>query len=116
METVLHIASAPLTDAAFGDTQESLDGDPRMRELSLATYADGRVEVGIWEITPGRMRDIEVDEASVIVSGRATIAFEDGRSVDVGPGDLLFLQAGDRTLWTIHETLRKVFVIALPPS
>jgi hypothetical protein len=113
METVVHIASAALTEAPFGDTQQSLDGDPTIGELSLARYADDRVEVGIWEITPGRMRDIEVDEASVIVSGRATIVFDDGRNAEIGPGDLLFLRAGDRTVWTIHETLRKVFVVAL---
>ena len=46
----------------------------------------------------------------VVVSGRATIEVEGGPTLEVTPGSVGFLRAGDRTAWTVHETLRKVFV------
>ena len=51
------------------------------------------------------------EQAIVVVSGRATIAFADGRVVEAGPGDALALRAGDRTTWTVHERLRKVYLV-----
>ena len=50
----------------------------------------------------------------VVVSGRATIEFEDGASIDVGPGDVCVLEEGARTVWTVHETLRKAYQITPP--
>lgn len=47
----------------------------------------------------------------VVLSGRATVAFEDGPTLEVGPGDACRLRAGQRTVWTVHETLRKVYAI-----
>jgi len=56
-------------------------------------------------------RDVEADEAFVVLTGRATIEVEGGPTLEVGPGDLGLLPAGARTTWTVHETLRKVYVI-----
>jgi len=67
-------------------------------------------EVGIWVHTVGTSTDVEVDEVFVVISGRATIACENGPTIDVGPGDVVTLAEGTATTWTIHETLRKVFV------
>jgi hypothetical protein len=33
---------------------------------------------------------------------------------DVGPGDVCVLTEGDRTTWTVHETLRKVYQVTAP--
>jgi uncharacterized cupin superfamily protein len=68
------------------------------------------LEVGIWEHTVGASTDVEFDEVFVVISGRATIACEDGPTVDVGPGDVVRLMEGTATTWTVHEPLRKVFV------
>jgi L-alanine-DL-glutamate epimerase-like enolase superfamily enzyme len=38
---------------------------------------------------------------------------EDGPTLKVGPGDMAVLRAGDRTTWTVHETLRKAYAINL---
>jgi uncharacterized cupin superfamily protein len=32
-------------------------------------------------------------------------------ALQVGPGDLAVLHEGDRTTWTVHETLRKAYAI-----
>jgi uncharacterized cupin superfamily protein len=68
------------------------------------------LEVGIWEHTVGTSTDVEVDEVFVVISGRATIACEGRPPVEVGPGDVVTLAEGTATTWTVHETLRKVYV------
>jgi uncharacterized protein len=35
-----------------------------------------------------------------------------GPTYDVGPGDLVVLRRGAQTVWTVHRTLRKVYVTA----
>jgi uncharacterized cupin superfamily protein len=92
------------------DPEDVLAGDPATasRELMRAT---GTADLGIWEISPGTVTDVEADELFVVLSGSATIAFEDGPTLEVGPGDACRLRAGQRTVWTVHETLRKVYAI-----
>jgi uncharacterized cupin superfamily protein len=67
---------------------------------------------GVWEMTPGAMADVEVDELFVVVSGDATVEFVEPAlpSVDLRPGSVVRLEAGMRTVWTVRETLRKVYV------
>ena len=66
---------------------------------------------GVWEMSAGAMRDVEADEVFVVLSGAATVAFEDPAlpSIDLAPGSIVRLEAGMRTVWTVHETLRKVY-------
>ena len=74
--------------------------------------AFGDVEVGVWEMTPGAMRDVEADEVFVVLAGTATVAFEEPAlpAIELRPGSLVRLTVGMRTLWTVHETLRKIYV------
>jgi uncharacterized cupin superfamily protein len=53
------------------------------------------------------------DELSVVISGSAAIEVEGGPTLRVGTGDMVVLRAGDRTTWTVHETLRKVYAVNL---
>ncbi|MFN8168934.1 MAG: cupin domain-containing protein [Candidatus Nanopelagicales bacterium] len=39
------------------------------------------------------------------------IEVEGGPTLEVGPGDVGLYPAGTRTRWTVHETLRKVYVV-----
>jgi uncharacterized cupin superfamily protein len=105
---VLAAGDAELTTDAL-DPSDVLGGTPQTASRTLWAAAGGAVEHGIWEITPGVVTDVEADELFVVLSGRATIAFEDGPTLDVGPGDVCRLHAGQRTVWTVHETLRKVY-------
>jgi uncharacterized cupin superfamily protein len=109
----LHVADLILDEAEPLEASSVLEGSPTVREATLWTSADDRIERGVWEITEGVVTDVEQDELFVVVSGRATIAVEDGPTLEVGPGDLCVLARGARTTWTIHEPLRKVFQITL---
>ncbi|CAM5341338.1 cupin domain-containing protein [Leifsonia shinshuensis] len=73
------------------------------------------LEVGVWEMAPGTTTDVEADEVFVVIAGRGRVDFPDtGRRLDLGVGDLVRLTAGDRTVWTVTETLRKVYLA--PPA
>lgn len=69
-------------------------------------------QVGVWEMTPGGMRDVEEDEVFVVLAGSATVVFVAPALPDaeLRPGSIMRLQAGMHTRWTVHETLRKAFL------
>lgn len=101
-EVELHMEPLPPVDV--------VSGAPTAGSRVIGRLAG--VEVGIWEMTPGAVRDVEADEVFVVVSGSATIEFDDGREVVVRPGDVMALVQGQRTVWTVTEPLRKVYVTA----
>ena len=86
-----------------------VDGHPRTGVGRLGRFGD--LEVGVWEMTPGVMRDVEADEVFVVLSGSAVVEFEDGaKQLTLSPGDVVYLAEGARTVWTVTETLRKVYL------
>lgn len=91
------------------DSAQVLTGHPTVGTAQIAA-ADG-VEVGVWAHTAGASTDVEADEVFVVLAGRATIEFDDGSALEVGPGDVGILPPGAHTRWTVHEDLRKVYVI-----
>lgn len=95
------------------DPSDVLEGDPVVSAADL-TVARG-VEVGIWEITPGVVTDTEADEIFIVLSGRGTVAFADGEILTLGPGAVVRLRTGERTVWTVTETVRKVYVLLPDP-
>lgn len=74
--------------------------------------AAGVGELGVWEMTPGAMRDTEVDEVFLVIGGAATVEFVDPAlpPVELRPGAIVRLDAGMQTVWTVTETLRKLFI------
>ncbi|MGJ5751737.1 hypothetical protein FB563_7342 [Streptomyces puniciscabiei] len=108
----LHIPEADLEPEPL-DPDQIVSGDPEVTGKVVWQSPDGRQIRGIWQITPGVVTDTEADELFVVISGSATIEVEDGPTLSVGPGDMAVLRAGDRTTWTVHETLRKAYAISL---
>jgi uncharacterized cupin superfamily protein len=90
-------------------------GAPQASGLVLAKSPDGRALAGIWDSTPGTFRWTWTDDETVMVlSGRATVAMEDGRRIELRPGDLAFFERGQSSVWTIHEPFRKGFHTLAP--
>ena len=87
---------------------EVVDGSPTAAVAALGSV--GGTEVGLWEMTEGTARDTEVNEVFVVVSGRGSVEFEDGERIDLAPGVAVRLTAGERTVWTVTERLRKIWV------
>jgi len=87
-----------------------VEGHPHTGLATLGRF--GGLEVGVWEMTPGVMRDVEADEIFVVLSGAATVEFADGTAaLTLKPGDVVRLAAGAETVWTVTETLRKVYLV-----
>ncbi|GAA2134555.1 cupin domain-containing protein [Nocardioides bigeumensis] len=91
------------------EADDVLGGTPKTAELTVTAL--GGVEVGIWEITPGTVKDVEKDEAFVVLTGEGTITFASGEVVELSPGSLVRLHAGEETVWEVRSTIRKVYVV-----
>ena len=103
---ILATATTQLPAAAL-DPVQVIDGTPATGVLDLA---DSGFACGLWEHSVGTSTDVEADEVFVVLSGRARIDIEGQESIDIGPGDVVQLEAGTRTTWQIHEDLRKFWV------
>ncbi|QIB46422.1 cupin domain-containing protein [Streptomyces aureoverticillatus] len=108
----VHIPDVELEEEPL-DPEQIVSGEPVVTGKVLWESADGKQLRGIWQITPGVVTDTEANELFVVVSGRATVAVEGGDILEIGPGDAAVLREGDRTTWTVHETLRKAYHITL---
>ncbi|MEV6862200.1 cupin domain-containing protein [Streptosporangium subroseum] len=91
------------------DPTQILAGSPRVSSIELWSSPDGTQSRGIWEITPGTVTDVERDEIFVVLSGRATVEVEGGATIELVPGSVCLLADGAKTIWIVHETLRKVY-------
>lgn len=91
-------------------------GAPCTGTRELEAFAG--VEVGIWEMTEGGMRDIEAEELFVVTAGNATLVIhhQEGRdeTIQLVPGALVRLSEGLKTTWAVTSPLRKVYF--LPPT
>lgn len=85
-------------------------GAPSTGIRELGPFAG--VEVGIWEMTEGTAVDTEADEVFIVIAGSARVGFVEPAmpSIEVQAGSVVRLAAGMQTLWTVHETLRKVYI------
>jgi uncharacterized protein len=97
-------------DGAPVEAAQVVAGAPQTGFAVLDESGGG--ELGVWEMTPGAMSDVEADETFVVLSGSATVEFTDPPlpPIDLRAGSVVRLEAGMRTTWTVHETLRKVYL------
>jgi uncharacterized cupin superfamily protein len=106
--TVIHAAGHPLEHEPVPPGQ-SIAGNPTTAATAIGDF--GGLEVGIWEMSPGVMSDVEAAELFIVLSGYATVAFTDGTpDMVLGPGDVVRFGAGTETVWTVTETLRKIYL------
>jgi len=88
--------------------EQRIEGNPQTGFAALGRF--NGTEVGVWEMTPGVMRDVETDEVFVVLTGLGTVEFEQtGQTVKLEVGDVVRLRKGQQTVWTITETMRKVY-------
>ena len=85
---------------------------PGCPPMSIWRWAEGEVEIGIWECEPGVLEGPppDADAMMFMVAGRATLAHDDGEW-DLAPGSLWATPRGWAHRWRIHQTVRKLFVV-----
>lgn len=90
----------------------SLDGQ---LESSVDVWVsdDGLLETGVWECSPGTFTATRdgYDEVATILAGSATVVDSLGVTIEIGPGSVIVTPAGWTGTWTVHETLRKTYVL-----
>lgn len=102
-----------MTDAAtLTVVHELVDPDQIVAGAPTTGIHELDASTGVWEMSPGSMSDVEVDEVFVVLAGEATVDFIDPAraSIELRAGAVVRLEAGMRTVWTVRETLRKVYV------
>ncbi|MGX6604580.1 cupin domain-containing protein [Micromonosporaceae bacterium Da 78-11] len=88
-------------------------GSPTTGATTVTTLGGpGGIEVGVWEMSAGSVRDVEVDEVFLVLAGRATIAVDGAAPITVTTGDLVRLTAGTATVWQVTEPIRKLYIAA----
>ena len=106
---IVHAASVDLEHVPV-EPDQVVAGAPTTGHLVLDD--DGSRTVGVWEMSVGAMRDVEADEIFVVLAGAATVEFEHPTLAPIvlAPGSAVRLEAGMRTVWTVRQTLRKLYV------
>ena len=91
---------------------QRLAGTPATGAVRLGTV--GGANIGVWEMTAGGMRDVEVDEVFLVIDGEATVTWTrpDGTetTIELRPGVLCRLEAGMTTRWDVTRNLRKFYL------
>ncbi len=106
------ILSAPLGAHTPVDTNL-----PNGARQALWEWGDAQVEVGIWECTPGALHGPtgDYDEMMYVVCGRGTVT-HDGGEYDLAPGTAWVTPRHWPYTWTVHQTVRKLYVIDHRPG
>jgi uncharacterized cupin superfamily protein len=115
--SIVHIKAPMQTPlAAFGAavTAPPVGDAPRVQLFTKDEFeaADGSVEAGTWEATPGRFaRSIINAEFAQFLAGHATFTTAAGIAYEFRAGDAAYFPPNTQGVWTIHDTVRKTFVI-----
>ena len=104
----LHAAAAVELSHDPVPTDQVVEGAPTTGYAALGEFA-GR-EYGVWEMSVGAMSDVEEDELFIVISGTGQLQLEGGETRTLVAGVVGRLEAGQRTVWTVTSTLRKVYV------
>jgi uncharacterized protein len=114
MSTAPHIGQISdlddLTD--WGEIPTMIEGTSRTSGRLLHKGADGQSECGLWVCTPGKWAcHVTRDEFCHFLTGRATYEHEDGEVIEIAPDTAAFFPQGWKGICTVHETVRKVYMI-----
>ena len=108
----LDIPAADLAQKPLGQpSAEPLTGEILTR---AAVFLDNEtVTAGTWECEPGASRWEFTTRGEVIyvIKGSMTVHEDGGEAVKLTVGSSCIFPIGWKGVWTVHETLRKVFVV-----
>ena len=104
-------AAARLLSGDVLDHDTEADGASSALATAHASITKlGTTSIGLWDAGPGVDVDVELDEVFLVLAGAGTLTFADGSTIDLRPGVLVRLSAGDRTHWVVESRLRKLYI------
>jgi uncharacterized protein len=91
----------------------SIEGNQMEASITLASHDGGRLEIGVWECTPGRFTADRSKSAEFcqFIAGKVEMTHADGTRVTLGAGDAIDLPLGWKGEWRVIEHVRKLYVI-----
>jgi len=96
----------------WGEIPTMIEGQSRTSGRLLHKGADGRSECGLWCCTPGTWAcHVTRDEFCHFLEGRCTYTRDDGEVIEITPGTAAFFPEGWKGTCTVHETVRKLYMI-----
>ena len=99
--------------ADWGPVAEPVEGVSRTSGVLLHKGPGGSPEAGIWVCTPGTWRcHVTADELCHFLAGRCTYTHDSGEVIEIAPGTAAFFPRGWTGTCRVHETVRKVYMIA----
>lgn len=114
MTTVPRITS-PQTEnnlVDWGPVPTMIDGKSMTSGKLIHKGPHGQSECGIWVCTPGTWDcHVTKDEFCHFLLGRATYEHETGEIIEIRPGTAAFFPKDWKGKCTVHETVRKVYMI-----
>ena len=111
-----HPILRPRREAVGQPSAEPLTGEILTR--SQVFFDEPQITSGTWECEPGSSRWEFTTRGEVIyvLSGRMTVEEDGGTPVELTAGSSCIFPIGWCGVWTVHETLRKVFVVYRPTA
>lgn len=109
---VMHdpLSVGELTD--WGEIPSMIEGHSLTSGKLLHKGEDGRSECGIWLCTPGKwLCEVTRDEFCHFLEGSCTYVRDDGEVIEITPGTAAFFPEGWKGVCTVHETIRKLYMI-----
>lgn len=109
---VMHepLAQTDLKD--WGVIPTMIEGASRTSGKLLHKGPDGRSECGLWVCTPGKWAcHVTRDEFCHFLEGRCTYVHESGEVIEIAPDTAAFFPQDWRGVCTVHETIKKVYMI-----
>jgi uncharacterized cupin superfamily protein len=108
---------APPPDKGRASPEILIAGDYATTTWNHFTGENDRLYCGVWECTPGKVNvNYSEWEYCHVLSGKAVLTNEAGQSWTVKAGDGFIIPAGFKGTWETVETLRKHYVILMPPA
>ena len=106
--------ASELTEKPLGQpSAEPLSGEILTRGHPFFRDEDRNITAGTWECEPGESRweFLQRGEIVHILSGRMTVQKDGEEAVELTPGTGAVFPVGWCGTWTVHETMRKSYVV-----
>lgn len=102
-----------LTDLVdWGTIPTMTDGVSHVSGKVLHKGDGGRSECGYWVCTPGTWTcHVTADEFCHFLAGRSTYTHESGEVIEIEPDTAAFFPKDWKGVCTVHETIKKVYMI-----
>lgn len=113
----LDIASSTLAEKPLAPpSAEPRSGEILVRSRVDFVSEDRKVVSGVWESDPGESRweFLQRGELIHVVAGHMTVVEDGGEPAEITAGTTAYFPIGWVGTWTVHEKLRKFFVVYKP--